>query len=492
MSESVKILIEAENKATPVIESTAKLIDDRVKLIKTSGENAKKSTEFFGVIATTLGGSELGSYAGQLANITDKTSQFAEVQKLGGAGALAFKAGIVGVVGVLAYQVGSAIGNVIFQTQKWTDSLAKALEKSKELASVAAKNQATRFSDRKEDIEIFQNPAAKKEAYTQLLQQIKTELKSVESQTRGSQKAAEDWNAAWQITGNRKGYAEQANAKLAEDKERLKALQDERAEIEKMLSPRTEENRLIAERQALVAQADDNVKKLKEEIGLLEGKVKFYSVEEEQLTKKRDLIKSTQEKTKTSDEFINQLKSEVELLKAKGDEVFALEAKQKTNGAFAQNEAVTLLKEKQALTDKQEAEKQATEQKENEIKRVNDLRQTELERLEQVRVLLEKGKEAAHAFNLEKQGLSKTEAANIARQQAELDKIKAKPEANKQQATPELKATESRLLTRGGSSEDPTKMVAVNTAKMIDELQQMNKRMTDQATRGTTLRVIKK
>jgi hypothetical protein len=87
MSESVKILIEAENRASAVIDTTAKDIDNKVKSIKASGEQAKKSTEFFGSIANALGGSEIGAFAGQLSQLTEKTSQFAEVQKLGGAGA---------------------------------------------------------------------------------------------------------------------------------------------------------------------------------------------------------------------------------------------------------------------------------------------------------------------------------------------------------------------------------------------------------------------
>jgi hypothetical protein len=489
MSESVNIIIDADDLASAKVAAAAKNVENNIKAIKTSGEQAKKSTEFFGVIANALGGSELGQFASQLGAVTEKTSQFAEVQKLGGAGALAFKAGLVAAVGVIAFQVGSALGNVIFQTEKWTEKLKEASEKAKELASNAASIRQTQFTERREDIEIVDDPEAKREAYKQLLGQLNKDLAGVEAQSRASKKAAEEWAAAWQITGDRKGFADQAKQQAAEDAERVKALQAQRGEIEKILSPRTEENRLLRERQELDKQAEANVAKLKEEIDLLNGKVKVLSSEESILIRQRDLLKETKQKETASTEFIKQLREEVALLKVKKEDLAAAEAASKTATPGQANVATALLLERDALIQKRELEKTALAQKEQEAKRIADLKQTELDKLAEEQVLLTQGKEAAHAFALEKQGLSKADAANIAAQQAQNDQLKAQQTAKA--PTQQInQAFEARLLTRG-SGEDPAGVTARNTAMATQELKILNKQIADQKRRDANAKNMK-
>jgi hypothetical protein len=474
--------------ASAKVAAAAKNVEGNIKAIKASGEQAKKSTEFFGTIANALGGSELGQFASQLGQITEKTSQFAEVQKLGGAGALAFKAGLIGAVGVIAFQVGSALGNVIFQTEKWTEKLKEASDKAKELATNAASIRQTEFAERREDIEIFQDPKQKQEAYKQLLGELNRDLAGVEGQSRASKKAAEEWAAAWQITGDRQGFAAQAKQQAETDAERVKALQAQRTEIEKILSPRTEENRLLRERQELDKQAEANVAKLKEEIDVLNGKVKVLSTEEAQLIRKRDLLKEQKQKETTSDVFIKQLREEVALLKVKKEDLAAAEAASKTATPGQANVATALLQERDALIQKRELEKTALAQKEQEAKRIADLKQTELDKLAEEQVLLTRGKEAAHAFALEKQGLSKADAANIAAQQAQNDQLKAKQTAKA--PTQQInQAFEARLLTRG-SGGDPQADTAKNTAAMLAEQKRANQ-IAEKNRQETRIKVLK-
>ena len=488
MSESVNIIIDADDLASAKVAAAAKNVEGNIKAIKASGEQAKKSTEFFGTIANALGGSELGQFASQLGQITEKTSQFAEVQKLGGAGALAFKAGLIGAVGVIAFQVGSALGNVIFQTEKWTEKLKEASDKAKELATNAASIRQTEFAERREDIEIFQDPKQKQEAYKQLLGELNRDLAGVEGQSRASKKAAEEWAAAWQITGDRQGFAAQAKQQAETDAERVKALQAQRTEIEKILSPRTEENRLLRERQELDKQAEANVAKLKEEIDVLNGKVKVLSTEEAQLIRKRDLLKEQKQKETTSDVFIKQLREEVALLKVKKEDLAAAEAASKTATPGQANVATALLQERDALIQKRELEKTALAQKEQEAKRIADLKQTELDKLAEEQVLLTRGKEAAHAFALEKQGLSKADAANIAAQQAQNDQLKAKQTAKA--PTQQInQAFEARLLTRG-SGGDPQADTAKNTAAMLAEQKRANQ-IAEKNRQETRIKVLK-
>jgi len=144
MSESAKILIEAEDKATAVAAKAARNVETQIKGIKEVGGKAKASTEFIGVIANFAGGGQISAFAQQVAGLTEKTSQFAEVSKLGGAGALAFKAGLVAAAGAISFQVGKALGDVVFQTEKWNRELDRAKEKSQQLANVISG--VTKFS----------------------------------------------------------------------------------------------------------------------------------------------------------------------------------------------------------------------------------------------------------------------------------------------------------------------------------------------------------
>jgi hypothetical protein len=118
------------------------------------------------------------------------------------------------------------------------------------------------------------------------------------------------------------------------------------------------------------------------------------------------------------------------------------------------------------------------------------LKQTELDKLAEEQVLLTQGKEAAHAFALEKQGLSKADAANIAAQQAQNDAIKAKqtakPNAPTQQINP---AFEARLLTRGAGG-DPQADTAKNTAAMLAEQKRANQ-IAEKNRQETRIKILK-
>jgi DNA repair exonuclease SbcCD ATPase subunit len=490
MSESVKIVIDADDLASAKVAAAAKNVENNIKAIKSSGENAKKSTEFFGTIAGALGGSELASYASQLAGVTEKTSQFAEVQKLGGAGALAFKAGLVAAVGVISFQVGQALGNVIFQTEDWTKKLAEATARAKELSAEAAKVQMTQFSERRETIEIFDDPKAKQAGYQQLLEETKRNLEGVERQAASSKKAL----GAYSSTAAYNPFSDISNAQqqAEQDSERLKALKEQKLELEKLLGPQQEENRLLRERLALDKQAEANVTKLKEEIDLLNGKVKVLSSEEQMLIRKRDLLKEEKQKETASDAFIKQLREEVALLKVKKEDLAEAEAASKTSSPAKANIATQLLQERDALIQKRELEKQAAAEKENESKRIADLKKAELDKLEQERVLLTQGKEAAQALALQKQGLSKSDAANIAAQQARIDSLKADEQLAKSLKAPNTQinqAVEARLLTRG-SGGDPQADIAKNTAAMLAEQKLANK-LAEKNQQSTRIKVLK-
>jgi hypothetical protein len=449
-TESVKILIEAEDKASAQIVAATKKIEGTVKATKDLTKNAKSSTEIFGSLAGALGGTEIGSFANQIGGLTGKLGEFAEIQKAGGAGSLAFKAGLVGVAGVIAFQVGNAIGNVIFQTEKWTEALKTATEESKRLESVASQLRSERFSDATTDIELIRDPEEKQAEYQKLLADLKTNIVGVEGQVKTSKKAVDEWNAAWQITGDRKGFAEQAKQQLDNDKERLKQLQEQEKEIQRILGIEKEREETRQRNAALDADA------------------KYL----ESLDKQLSLLKAIKE----DETGIAALREQ------------AAQATSGLEGTDAAKQAEDKLKQIKALQEQIDLEKQAREEKKAAIKEIADAEfaatmaaekafMSERDRLEEQKVLLNQGAEAAHAFRLAKQGLSEEDAKSFAKQQTELDKQKQVQDKMKaRESAAPLQAVSSRFLTRGPTDDKMLDIAKTQLKVQQEQLVEMKKK----------------
>ena len=250
MSESVDILIKAEDLATPVIKQSAKAVDGLdagLKRIKESGGQAKKSADFARIIANSLGGSELGSFIGQMGEAAQKTSEFAQVQKAGAAGALAFKAGLVGLVASISFGVGQAIGNAIFQTEKYAKELELAIAKSKELTSEVVRFSNIRLGENREDVELIRDPEGKKAKYAELLQGTVKEIEGLEETLRQNRKTVAEWNDGW-LNGT--AGQKQAEALVADGEVMLKNLLKQKEELTKLNSERSTELALLREHPA--------------------------------------------------------------------------------------------------------------------------------------------------------------------------------------------------------------------------------------------------
>jgi hypothetical protein len=77
--DAIKIVIEAEDKASAQAINASRNIENAVKGVKETGQKAKASTEFIGVLAGQLGGSQFQAAASGVAAITEKVGQFSEV-----------------------------------------------------------------------------------------------------------------------------------------------------------------------------------------------------------------------------------------------------------------------------------------------------------------------------------------------------------------------------------------------------------------------------
>jgi hypothetical protein len=420
VSEGVEILISADDQASRVIDKAAGNVDEKVKRIKAVGQGAKASTEFIGSLARSLGGSALASYASGIAQITEKIGAFSEVSKAGAGGAIAFRAGIAGVAAVAGFKVGTMIGNLVFETERWTKQISEANKLLEESSARLARIEAVRLSFRVEKAELSGETESR-----QLLNELTEEGFALEKQieeTKAKQLKANEGLAGWAtfLTGQSASLAEANAADLAVYEEKLAVINKEKEALQAKLSP------YAAELQAL-----------RESVAL----------------KKRN------------ESYIAGLQEEVDLLKASEQQQAAVMAMQKAGGdAQAAAKIESLLREKESI----EAQKQAAK----EAEKLLDLKNKELAKLEEQRIALMEGKEAAHAFALEQQGLDKAVAERIAREQAAIDKQQALQGFKR----PELNAFESRLLTRGPAEKGIDK-VAKNTEESVKQLKQIKEKL---------------
>lgn len=426
-TESVKILIEAEDQASAKIAAASKEVENRIKNIKDVGGKAKASTEFIGTLANSLGGSELSSYASQLAGLTEKVGQFSEVSKVGGAGAMAFKAGLVGVVGVLSFQVGNALGNMIFETDKWNKELEKSIDLSKKMASELNRLADVRISDTLADIRFIEDPEKQIEEMRKLRESAAKEVDGIVASI----------------------------ARL--EKEMSASSFDQDANIF-----------------SVFGSSDMRTEEIKRELeAATEAKEKanarFLALDKEVGDSVRQLEKDKISAIRADEKYLDSLDKQIAMLQAVKEDETGLaalreQAAQATSGLLetdSAKKAEDKLKQIQLLQQEIELEKKAREEKKAALKEIADMEFNatmaaekafiaERDRLAEQKVLLEQGAEAAHAMRLAKQGISEEDAKSFAAQQAALDEQKQIAEKMKaRESAQPLQAVSSRFLTRG-------------------------------------------
>jgi DNA repair exonuclease SbcCD ATPase subunit len=356
-SEAATVIIDAEDLASKKIEAAAKAIENNIKGIKEVGGRAKASTEFIGTLANSLGGTEIGSYAGQLAGLTEKVSQFSEVQKVGGAGAMAFKAGLVGVAAVITYQVSTAIAKMVFDIDGAEKRMREAFAAMDDAAQGFATAQSRRHA---KDMEELQIGTAEEQNEKQLakLAELNKELavsgqryQQLATQQQVLAESASLWDQY--VSGASKSQIEDLEKRRQLELDNFHRLQDQQTAVRDLLD------------------------------------------EEKKLTGERKLAAAASEK---SDAYIQTLKEELELLKATKEEVLAITAARNTT-AEDRGQAEQLLKQIDAIKQAAEEEKKAADARE----RANQKAEQDMQRLMSQRENLEeklKEEELARAKRL--------------------------------------------------------------------------------------------
>ena len=481
MSEAVEILIKADDQASAKLASVATNAQNAGKktadAFKDSGRNVKATTDLFSQLASMTGNSELAGLANVVGGVSEKVGQFSEVSKKGALGAVGFKLGLMGLAATAGFAVGKVLADIVWQTEKFERAMANAKEAAAELDAQLKRNASTMAANVREDIELIRNPEEKRAAYAKLLGDLNRDIQTASDVAGKSAREVEEWADAWQITGNRKQYALDAQDQLKTDKERLANLKEQRDELMKVVGARALEVAEIKAANEAKDKSENYIETLRQEVEYMkatrEEQIKIDALrntttedqgEAERLLKERDAIKAKQEAER---------EAAAEHKKAQEDAVRATEKAAEDAERARQKEQ----------EDREKAAEKIAENARNEVKRVEDIIAAERERMELQEIEMQLGKEAADAQQLINQGVDETTAKQLAAQQAGIDKAKQdeadaaaklKGEgtgAKKTGPAPTLAAMESRLLTRGSGSDpmDKTNKILADAQKLAQE-----------------------
>ena len=440
-SESIKILIEAEDKASMQVASASKNIEQSVKGVKETGQKAKASVEFFGVLAGQLGGSQLQSAAGGVAAITEKMGQFSEMMKVGGAGAMAFSAGLTLLVTTMSFKLGQSIGEMIFGVRDSEKAFSEAKAEAEAYAAslVAAGNQ--KFSEQLEDIQLIRDPEAKQQAAHDLFRSIEQGINNAIGSMNYYQEQVDSMDASAGVLGLsdeqmeiRNQLQQQANLQV----DIVASQRQQLAEVSKQYGARSQ---LVATIKAQQAAEDAAAAKAAQGFNAGMNTLKQLGLQYDELTKGREAARAAQ-------------------LRDQGIGDASIKAILMMDGMIAKEKELQATKEKARQTE------------ENRLTQVENLAKSELQRLEEQKVALEQGQQAAHAFRLTQQGMDKESAEAIAAAQAAMD-ASTKAAGQKVQPAAALQATESRLMIRG-PKEDSQKKIEQNTQVTAEQSKLLN------------------
>lgn len=251
-TEAAKIIIDAEDLASKKFAIAAANAERNIKAVKETGAKAKAGTEFFGTLATTLGGTQLGSYASQLAGLTEKTSQFAEVSRLGTAGTLAFKAGLIGVAGVITYQVTTAIASAIYQTKQLEQQLNRALEGNVDSIGRLQDARARAFTQQIEDLNLreqLQDPGVDVRGEKErMLSELRKQIADTSKEITKARNEIEAYERQWlQMDPVQTAFIESEKQRVAAMKSTVTQMEAQQNILRDDLSERTKANEAIRE-----------------------------------------------------------------------------------------------------------------------------------------------------------------------------------------------------------------------------------------------------
>lgn len=370
--EDIQMVLSAEDKATGTLRKTQESMKDFGRSVKDTGEKTKRSTELVGVFASTLGGTQFGSAAGEVALMTERIAQFSDVAAKSKLAAIALKGALVAGVGVAAFKVGQMLGDLIFQTKRYGEQLDRLTQKETELANQQMRRQSQRFADSQEIIGLLDGKEKELEIAKQL-QMVENEIRGKQMQFRAAEaqfSQTERENKAWIKTASDQEL-EAAKNRRDLTKAELEQLKEQQRTLERMTGEHAEQVAMLQQRNA-----------------------------------DRAFVESLQQQLDTMG------KTKTEILRIQAGE---------NEAALA---IIRQIEHQEKLNEKKQRQKQIEQELAQERKRINGLIDNSVDGLQLQLEEMVNGKKAAEQLRLQMQGVDEETAARIASLKETIEDIK--------------------------------------------------------------------
>lgn len=270
-TEDVIYTIDARNLAVKKFQDSQKQAKEFVGEVKEMGTQSKASAELVGTLGTQVGNAGFGSAAGEVGQLIERMSAFSDVAANGGEGALLFKAGIAAAAGVIAFKLGNAIGDSIFQTEQWQKTFERAVDRITEDSGRLNSELSRSFGTTLELAQTISSEFYRNESLEKMFTLAGKEAEGAAANVEGLRKTLaemEDDSFMWFQTGNHKALIELQKKQLANAEAIRDTRRSQKQQLEDMLSPAAKQLKLAKERLAAEQKSDDVIASLRRQYSL--------------------------------------------------------------------------------------------------------------------------------------------------------------------------------------------------------------------------------
>jgi hypothetical protein len=155
MDEAITIKLTAQDNASAVLKSMSGNAKTAAVDIEKIGEKSARAGDAVQKFANVLGAGWITDSAAQLKELAEASKGAAAALKSGGPGALALKAGLVGLAAIVGYKIGETIAGWVFETKRFSKELGEAAAKARELGDIQSRQSTSRIDQEIADLKEF-------------------------------------------------------------------------------------------------------------------------------------------------------------------------------------------------------------------------------------------------------------------------------------------------------------------------------------------------
>jgi len=397
---SVILIVGARNKASAALNAVGKSVDKLESDVGKFADVAESANVSVAGLIEQFGLGDLAGYGQQIADIRSKMVKFNAENVKGAKGLTAMKAGIAVAVAAISFELGKAIGDVVFQTKRWNQELAEAERLGEKLNARVLSNFLSRFSD--DPIgNAFANSGEKVDGVKESIAAIDVEMGHL-LETQGMLSKSFNSVAENSSALNNPKFSTIWNNITGDTESRLKGINSEIRLAKKQFEGLAEKRKALADGAKAIRQNSLGI------LASLGAEINFLKASED------DRLEIQLKQRGVFGEMLPiavELSKEVDKLKREEKERLALERKGIAEKARLQREADS-------------ARAKAAADRLREEKRISGVYQTNINSLKEQLIGITKSKEAATAFRLEMQGVKSKDAQFLGGLKGQIEKLK--------------------------------------------------------------------